>query len=117
MYCKIYKVIAIVLLILGFFGGIVLGDIYSIPLSQDGELSWKNLYPSESTEKFNSTLMLGTWLSSFVLSVFIFSIYSICSRLEIIIENTTIKNEKSDSRSKTSVKKSNSKNTEKIIQE
>ena len=114
MYCKIYKVIAIVLLILGFIGGIVLGDIYSIPLSQDGELSWKNLYSSEPTEKFNSTLMLGVWFSSFILSIFIFGVYSICNRLEMIIKNTTIKH---SNKNKINTRNSKSINTEKIIQE
>lgn len=81
---NVYKVIAIIILFLGFIGGIVLGDT-NRTIELVYELSISSKY-NEYEEVFNIGLMVSAWISTALLSLFIFAIYSICHRLDLIVE-------------------------------
>lgn len=79
-----YKYIAIIILILGFIDGIIMGNIY-----KHSSLIYKSdLNPAfnEYEYTFNTALMFYSWLASALLSLFIFAIHSICHRLDLIID-------------------------------
>lgn len=79
---NLYLVIAIIILILGFIGGIVLGDTYkSIDLS-----SITSDY-DDYKESFNTALMIYSWTATVLFDLFIFAIHSICYRLDLLIDN------------------------------
>ena len=80
LYCNCYKSLAIIILFAGFILGIALGDYFSTTaLGTDS---------FESVKTFNTEVMLIIWASTFMLSIFVLSVYSICLRQELIIENT-----------------------------
>ena len=74
-YKKAYLYFAIIVLILGVIGGIVLGSIYKL---RTGYLFTK--------EEFNVGLMLYCWLATLLFDLFIFAIYSVCHRLDLLID-------------------------------
>ena len=75
-HTRTYFYIAIIILILGFIGGIVLGGTYTVS---------KSSYFS-SEEEFNGVLMLYCWVSTLLFDLFIFAIYSVCHRLDLLID-------------------------------
>ncbi len=79
--CYWYKICAIIILIVGLILGIVFGCVFS----ETSEVIYDEV---SEVESFNTMLMFSTWLSAFVLFVFIFGIYSVCSRLDVIVHNT-----------------------------
>ena len=76
-YIKVYVVIAILILLVGFIMGIALGNAFPNEI-EDGY--------GGLTSTFNYSLMLEVWGSSLIISVFVFAIYSICSRLDVLIK-------------------------------
>ena len=78
---EIYLVIAIIILILGFIGGIVLGNQYKV-------LEKQHVFGSyyEMKEAFNVGLMIYCWIGTMLFDIFVFGIYSICHRLDLLIE-------------------------------
>lgn len=76
----IYKIIAFLTLIIGFILGIILGNTFLINTEEEYDV-------------FNTLLMFKTWCISFYLSIFVYGLYSICTRLDtLIIENPNHKN-------------------------
>lgn len=83
-HTKAYLYIAIVILILGFIGGIVLGDAFKIrELTYESSISVKY---NEYEETFNSALMLYSWVGTLLFDLFVFAVHSICYRLDLIID-------------------------------
>ena len=83
---NIYLVIAIVILILGFIGGIVIGNVYKI-VELVYESSVSPIY-NEYESTFNGALMLYCWIGTILFDIFIFAVHSICYRLDLIIDNS-----------------------------
>ncbi len=79
-YSEMYKVLALILLAVGFVLGIVFGDSFSV--SVPAENDW-----SEPTKNFNYVVMLITWTCSLGLSLISCVAFSCCKRLELIAEN------------------------------
>lgn len=79
-----YKNIGIIILIVGFIGGIILGNLFKVT-TLTYESSIGSEY-NEYNEIFNFILMFCTWISTALLSVFFFAINSICYRLDLIID-------------------------------
>ena len=79
---NIYFGIAITIIILGFIGGIILGNTNLKVTSEYNEYSEDYDYDSE----FNTELMLECWVGTAILSVFIFGIGSTNYRLNLIID-------------------------------
>lgn len=77
-HTKAYLWIAITILILGFIGGIILGDTFKITTTTYTYL--------DNEEEFNSALMLYSWIGTLLFDLFIFAIYSICYRLDLLID-------------------------------
>lgn len=74
---RLYKRIAIILLFLGFVGGIIVGKEYGVCSD----------YLSNCTEKeFNGELMLYCWGGTILFNIFVFGIHSICYRLDLLID-------------------------------
>ncbi len=95
---KFYKHVAIIILILGFIGGIILGNQYKVTT-----MTYESPFNAEYNQyetTFNTALMIYSWLGTFLLSLFVFAIYSIGSRLDSLL---------------IAVKKNSNKNTNKLI--
>ena len=74
-------------MIAGFIGGIILGNLFKITtLTYESSIDPKY---NEYEKIFNSTLMFCSWISTALLSVFIFAINSICYKLDLIIDKKT----------------------------
>ena len=79
---KIYLYIAILILLIGFIVGIICGSVFAT-------CNDVSLYSISSTCKdssFNVLLMFVIWFSCGILSVFVFAVYSICTRLNVLID-------------------------------
>jgi len=74
-HTHIYFDLAIVVLILGFIGGIASGFMFPI---KTGYII--------SREEFNIGMMLYCWIGSSIFALLIFAIYSICHRLDLLID-------------------------------
>ena len=75
----IYKIIAITILVIGFISGIIAGFVFPNMIYHSNGIP-KPFYE----ESFNIKLMFIIWVSSSLISTFIFGIYSVCYRLDII---------------------------------
>ena len=76
-----YLYIAYIIIILGFLSGIISGSIFSICKNSS------IYFDSKCDEKiFNTAVMFYIWIGSFLTSVFVFSIHSICKRLDDLID-------------------------------
>lgn len=81
---KTYLTIAKVILVVGFFSGIILGNAYKIEvITSESAISSKY---NQYEEVFNSALMLYSWIGTFLFDLFVFAIHSICYRLDLIID-------------------------------
>ena len=80
---NIYLYIAFLILIIGFIVGIVCGKTFAT-------CNDTSSYFSSSTtckdSNFNTILMFAVWICSGIQSVFVFAVYSICNRLNILID-------------------------------
>jgi hypothetical protein len=68
-HTKAYLYAALIILIIGFIGGIVLGNTFL-----------------DYYEEFNFLLMLYVWIGTLLSDLFVFAIHSICYRLDLIID-------------------------------
>lgn len=85
---KAYLYIAIAILVLGFIGGIVLGDAFKIrELTYESSISVKY---NEYEETFNSALMLYSWIGTLLFDLFVFAVHSICYRLDLLIDKNRV---------------------------
>lgn len=83
-YTEVYFYIAIIILVLGFIGGIVLGNVYKkTELIYESSIS--AIY-NEYESTFNEGLMIYSWTATVLFDLFVFAIYSICYRLDLIID-------------------------------
>lgn len=85
LYTNFYKYLTIAILLIGFILGIVFGYVFSIENIIQSEFSWQE---DEIEKEFNAIAMLITWISTLAACIIPLSIYSICTRLEMIIDNT-----------------------------
>ena len=77
-----YKKIAIAILILGFIGGFIMGNIFKVnTLTYESSIS---IEYNHYEEVFNTALMFYCWIGTFLFDLFILGIYSICQRLDLI---------------------------------
>ena len=82
---KIYFGIAITIIVLGFIGGIIIGNTYTNrTLTYESSIDEKY---NEYEEEFNAELMLECWVGTTILSIFIFGIGSTNYRLNLLIDN------------------------------
>ena len=81
-FSNAYKVVAIIILIAGFIGGIVCGNIFKVmTLTYESSVSVEY---NEYEAVFNGALMLYVWIGTFLFDLFVLGIYSICKRLDLI---------------------------------
>lgn len=83
-HTRAYFRVAIIILVLGFIGGIGLGDKY-----KKTELIYESSISAEYNEyetTFNGELMIYSWTGTALFDLFVFAIYSICYRLDLIID-------------------------------
>lgn len=81
-----YFNIAIIILLVGFVGGIISGNVFEQKI-----LIYESLADPEYNEyrtNFNWVIMLVTWISVTIFSIFIFGIGSVCHRLDLLINKT-----------------------------
>ena len=78
---KKYSYIGIIILIIGFIEGIVMGNIGKTTVIVD----------SETKEYFNTTLMFFFWNISLFISLILFGLSSICYRLDLIVDKKSTK--------------------------
>lgn len=116
LYTNFYKYLTVAILLIGFISGIGFGYAFSIENTIAAEFSWQE---DEIEEKFNAIAMLITWISTLAVCIIPLSIYSICIRLEMIIDNTYPKrnNKNKDLEQEAETKNNNKRNTEKFIWE
>lgn len=81
-HTKSYFYIAIIILILGFIGGIILGGTFKMSTLSYGS----SISKYEYNETFNSELMIYSWIGTLLFDLFVFAIHSICYRLDLIID-------------------------------
>lgn len=79
---KIYFRIAILIIILSFIGGIILGTVNKSVTQTYNEITEEYEYE----EEFNTYLMLECWVSSLLFSIFVFGIGSVNYRLNLLID-------------------------------
>ena len=77
-HSRTYLWFAIIILILGFIGGIVLGNTFKITTTTYTYL--------DNEEVFNSALMIYSWIGTLLFDLFVFAVHSICYRLDLIID-------------------------------
>ena len=77
-----YKKIATFILITGFIGGIILGAFFKTQTVKYDSV----LDSYDYNETFNYLLMSCSWAYSFLLSLSIYAVHSICYRLDLIID-------------------------------
>lgn len=79
----IYIILAWIIIVASIIVGIILGGTNTVKeLTFDSSASVFN----NSTESFNVSLMLYTWLGGFTLSILTMGIGSICHRLDLLID-------------------------------
>ena len=79
---KLYEWIAIIIMVMGFFGGIILGETYPKVVAE----TYKYLSDIRYDESFNYAIMLYVWIGTFLFDVFIMAIHSVCYRLDLLID-------------------------------
>lgn len=83
-YTKAYYYIAIIIIFAGFIVGLILGEVYKVKvLTYESSISAKY---NEYEEYYNAGIMFYTWLATAAFDIFIFGIYSICHRLDLLID-------------------------------
>lgn len=78
---KVYFALATTILLIGFVLGIILGAV-----NKDVKLTTTEDYSYDSEEVFNAGLMATTWAYTSVICTILYSVGSICYRLNIIID-------------------------------
>ena len=79
---QIWFKIGIVIIIIGFISGILLGAISKTTINNFNTITEKYDY----TEVFNTALMIYIWIGSLLSSTFFFAVGSILYRLNLIID-------------------------------
>lgn len=81
-FTNAYSKIAILILILGFIGGIVMGNVFKVyTLTYESPISAEY---NDYEYIFNTALMIYCWIGTFLFDLFVLGIYSICKRLDLI---------------------------------
>ena len=111
LYTNFYKYLTIAILLIGFISGIGFGYAFSIENTIAAEFSWQE---DEIEKEFNAIAMLITWISTFVVCIIPLSIYSICTRLEMIINNTYPKRKQKNIEIDTETESNNQRKIEKF---
>lgn len=86
-YTNLYLYIAILVLFAGFIVGLTSGEVFKTKvLTYESPISSKyNTYE----ESFNTGLMFYIWIATAIFDTFVFGIYSICHRLDLLIDKKT----------------------------
>lgn len=79
-----YLLIGFIILIIGFFVGIFMGN--SNKIEKLTHVSSYNPKYNEYEAVFNTAIMIYTWIGASLFSSFFFAISSICHRLDMIID-------------------------------
>ncbi|MBO5734124.1 MAG: hypothetical protein J6R66_04470 [Clostridia bacterium] len=85
----IFKYITIAIAVIGFVAGIICGNAFPI-----SEIEATGLYtsPFETTEKFNTVLMLTTWIGTAITAIGTWAIYCILEALDnLLLEAKRVK--------------------------
>lgn len=100
-HLELYVLTAALVLVVGFIAGIAFGA--SFPRMVNGEYDYNS---------FNSLLMFEIWGTSILISVFVFGIYSVAKRLDVLVKvNPEYKTEISRVKKNKIAKKSSSEKT------
>lgn len=89
MKSKIYKIISILIAVIGFIGGIVAGNIFKIAETKDALFSY-------TTYKFNTSLMIGVWIGTILVVLIFIGIFFILKNQENILAAINTPEEKSE---------------------
>ena len=82
-HLELFVLAAVLILIVGFIAGISFGNTIPRMIGEEYDYS-----------SFNTLLMFEIWGSSVLISIFVFGIYSIAKRLDVLIKiNPEYKNE------------------------
>ena len=111
LYTNFYKYLTIAILLIGFISGIGFGYAFSIENTIAAEFSWQE---DEIEKEFNAIAMLIIWISTFAVCIIPLSIYSICTRLEMIINNTYPKRKQKNIEIDTETESNNQRKIEKF---